>query len=830
MKHFLILLLAGLSACLPAPAQRDALRAARAVMERATGQSRLPVRLELDPHADSAYFHYAVRDGKLHLRASSGVALCRGFYDYAKRHGGGLFTWSGSSLRLPALPAGGEERRVVSPFRHHYYLNVVTFGYSAPYWDWARWQQEIDWMALHGIDMPLALTAYEAIIARVWKKLGLTDEEINQYFVGPAHLPWMRMGNISGIDGPLNADWHRAQIALQHKILDRMRSLGMKPICPGFAGFVPQAVRRISPQTELVTTHWAGSFSNWMLKPSDPLFRKICTAFIREWEKEFGKNDYYLIDSFNEMDIPFPEKGTAERYEQVAQYGESVYEAIAAANPDAVWAMQGWMFGYQRNIWDYETLQALLSRVPDDKMLLLDLAVDYNTQFWHSQVNWEYYKGFFNKPWIYSVIPNMGGKTGMTGVLEFYANGHLDALSSVHKGRLAGHGMAPEGIENNEVVYELVTDAGWSSARIDINEWLAAYTANRYGSCPKELERYWALLLRSVYGTFTDHPRYNWQFRPGSVRKGSIDLRPEFFQAIESFAAARGLSGNDRYRMDLAELAALYAGGKAEFLTRHIDQAYQRGDTAQALRLQSRFAATLRGMDSLLRAHPTLSLGRWLGFARQAARTPEQARQYARNARRIVTVWGPPVDDYSARVWSGLIRDYYLPRWQHYFAARNARENFDFSAWEQAWVERGAQPLSPASPPADVVAAARQLIAATRDITEQASSETGTLGSWQSEGAGEHTFTFALSASQLRTLKGIMLQSSDGQARIVLKQAEIVADGKVVARSRPDTGDGQDAGRCRFDQTGVSGGNNGCTLRVSLHADRKASGTVRLLQ
>lgn len=830
MKLLPTLLLAGLAVCLPAPAQRDTVRAARAVMERATGQSRLPLSLTLDTDADSTYFHYAVRDGKLHLRASSGVALCRGFYDYAKRHDGGLFTWSGSNLRLPPLPSAGEERRVVSPFRHHYYLNVVTFGYSAPYWDWDRWQQEIDWMALHGIDMPLALTAYEAIIARVWKKLGLTDEEINQYFVGPAHLPWMRMGNVSGIDGPLNADWHRGQIALQHKILDRMRALGMKPVCPGFAGFVPQAIRRISPQAELVTTHWAGSFSNWMLKPSDPLFRKICTAFIREWEKEFGKNEYYLVDSFNEMEIPFPEKGTPERYEQVAQYGESVYQAIAAANPDAVWAMQGWMFGYQRDIWDAETLQALLSRVPDDRMLLLDLAVDYNTQFWHSQVNWEYYRGFFRKSWIYSVIPNMGGKTGMTGVLEFYANGHLSALASADKGRLAGHGMAPEGIENNEVIYELVTDAGWSSARIDLEEWLAAYSANRYGSCPEEVRRYWALLLRSVYGTFTDHPRYNWQFRPGSVRKGSINLCPEFFQAIESFAAARTLSGNARYRTDLAELAALYAGGKAEMLTRHIDQAYARGDTAQALRLQSRFAATLRAMDSLLCAHPTLRLERWLDFARQAARTPEQAQQYARNARRIVTIWGPPVDDYSARVWSGLIRDYYLPRWQHYFAARNAHEHFDFAAWEQAWVDRGAQPLSPAQPPADVASAARQLIASTRDIAEPAAAGADVLGTWQSEGAGEFTFAFALSAAQLRSLRGVVVQPGDGEARVGLTGAEVVADGKIVARSRPEAADGPGAARCRFEADSLSGGNNGCTLRLTLRADRRASGTVRLIR
>ncbi len=56
---------------------------------------------------------------------------------------------------------------------------------------------------LHGVNMPLALVGYEAILARVWKKMGLTDEEINSYFVGPAHLPWMRMGNISGVDGPL---------------------------------------------------------------------------------------------------------------------------------------------------------------------------------------------------------------------------------------------------------------------------------------------------------------------------------------------------------------------------------------------------------------------------------------------------------------------------------------------------------------------------------------------------------------------------------------------------------------------------------------------------
>lgn len=714
MKRILLFSLCLLASSLQAVwGQKKALDETRKVIERVTGKSDLPVSFVLKANKGQVEgktnFHYRVDDGVLKIEGSSPVALCHGFYDFVKSNRAGLYSWSGNNIRFPQQLTDGTEKQVVSPFQHHYMFNVCTYGYSMPYWDWERWEKEIDWMALHGIDMPLALVGYEAIIARVWKKMGLTDEEINSYFVGPAHLPWMRMGNVSGIDGPLNEDWHRQQIALQHKILKRMKSLGMKPICPGFPGFIPEAFKRIYPDLHIIQTHWGGAFCNWMISPQEELFSKIGTAFIREWEKEFGKNEYYLVDSFNEMEIPFPAKGSKERYELLASYGEKVYQSIRKGNPNAVWTMQGWMFGYQRNIWDYETLGALVSKVPDDKMLLLDLAVDYNKHFWHSEVNWEFYKGFYNKPWVYSVIPSMGGKTAMTGILDFYANGHLEALSSPNKGRLLAHGMAPEGIENNEVIYELLSDAGWSDKKIDIHEWLREYSCNRYGSCPAAVGRCWDLLLESVYGTFTDHPRYNWQFRPGTVRDGSINLSPSFFKAIESFVEASGqMKDNPLYLADLAEFTALYLGGKAELLVKAIDKQYEIGDTVRAVKFEKDFEHIMLGMDALLSTHPTLRLERWIDFANKQAVTPEQRRQYERNAKRIVTIWGPPVDDYSARVWSGLIRDYYLPRWKHYFASRKTGESFDFAAWEKNWVE--SEGCSLQTPPTDVVNTARSLM------------------------------------------------------------------------------------------------------------------------
>lgn len=796
-------------------------------------ERKLPISLSLKKtDKENPYYSYGVKNGKLRIEGNSPVAIARGFYDYLKSEGCGIYSWSGNNLHLPDIMKNKDPKKVVSPFANHYYFNVCTYGYSMPYWNWKRWEEEIDWMALHGIDMPLALVAYEAIIARVWKKMGLTDEEINNYFIGPAHLPWLRMGCISGVDGPLNKDWHQQQIELQHKILKRMRELGMKPICPGFPGFIPEAFKRIHPELQIIETHWGGAFKNWMVSPQEPLFQEIGTAFIQEWEKEFGECNYYLVDSFNELEIPFPEKGNPKRYEMAASYGEKVYESIKQANPDAIWVMQGWMFGYQRYIWDYETLGALVSKVPNEKMLLLDLAVDYNKHFWHSEVNWEYYKGFYGKQWVYSVIPNMGGKVGMTGVLDFYANGHLEALSSSNKGNLIAHGMAPEGIENNEVIYELITDAGWSNQHINVKQWLENYSINRYGKAPTTLMTAWDYLLKSCYGTFTDHPRFNWQFRPGNVKNGSININEDYFKGLEYFVkAADELSESTLYQTDLEEMAAHYLGGKAEILTKMIDEEFLLGDTLQAIQLQKRFEHVLTSMDSLLSQHPTLTLNRWLDFATEAAKTDAQKKQYEMNARRIVTIWGPPVDDYAARIWSGLIKNYYLQRWQHYYASRLSGKPFNMATWERNWVENNQDATSKIAP-FDVVSFAKTKINQTKDISNNnlKLNRKNMIGVWNVSDGKSKEIAWNIPAKNLGKMKGIAIETIKGNGSTKILGFTLEADGKIVASS--DTSQ-----KIKIGETGTykikldenQKANNSCILKIKISATENCAGIVTLL-
>ena len=53
--------------------------------------------------------------------------------------------------------------------RFHYNANVCTFGYTYVWWNWTRWEREIDWMVLNGVNLPLAFTGQEAITQRVSK-------------------------------------------------------------------------------------------------------------------------------------------------------------------------------------------------------------------------------------------------------------------------------------------------------------------------------------------------------------------------------------------------------------------------------------------------------------------------------------------------------------------------------------------------------------------------------------------------------------------------------------------------------------------------------------
>ncbi|HEX5263295.1 MAG TPA: alpha-N-acetylglucosaminidase TIM-barrel domain-containing protein, partial [Phenylobacterium sp.] len=227
---------------------------ARAALKRLFGPAagNIATRLEPSP-AEGSRPWYAVesRNGKLSVRGDTPVALVRGVYAGLRDAGFAHISWEGDRIAMPARLPDFASGRVGSPFLHRAYLNTCTYGYTTPWWGWPRWSREIDWMAVHGIDMPLALEGQEFVWRALWREAGLSEAELAGYFSGPAFAPWQRMGNIEGYRAPLPAGWIEKKRALQVKILAAMRALGMKPVLPAFGGYVPKAFALKHPDAHI---------------------------------------------------------------------------------------------------------------------------------------------------------------------------------------------------------------------------------------------------------------------------------------------------------------------------------------------------------------------------------------------------------------------------------------------------------------------------------------------------------------------------------------------------------------------------------------------------
>lgn len=397
---------------------------------------------------DKEVFEIEPQHKKIIIRGSSGVAICSGLNYYLKNYCSLVYNWRPGEDFHPKgeLPQNFKKIRKVSPFLYRYIFNYCTFSYSMPFWDWKQWERMIDWMAMNGINMPLAPTGQELIWQRVYKKYGLSDEDLKDFFVGPAYNAFGRMGCIDGYGGPLPQSWINNENSLQKKILQRERQLGMTPILQGFTGHVPPAFAVKNPGLNYSNLTWIDFPKTWLLDWNEPLFTKIGKEFITEMTKEYGTDHFYAIDQFIEMK---PAHGDTAYLRNLSK---KVFSAINQADPHGKWVIQTWPFR-ETEYWTPQRTKAYFDGAPDDRMIALELQ----GELW-KRTGWYKNNGWYGKPWIWSALQNFGDEVSMYGGLTQIAENYNKVLSSPEKGNLSGLGLIMEGLDYNPVIYEFVTD------------------------------------------------------------------------------------------------------------------------------------------------------------------------------------------------------------------------------------------------------------------------------------------------------------------------------------------------------------------------------------
>ena len=654
-------------------------QAAQTLARRVMGQMSTGVVFEqTDASCDS--YEISQKGGKVLIRGNNANSMAVGLNRYIQEYCMADVSWYDfNPLELPdVLPQVPEPVRAEASTGIRFFLNYCTFGYTMPWWKWEQWEHFIDWMALNGVNMPLAITGQEAVWQKVWRKYGLTDEQIRAFFTGPAHLPWHRMNNIDRWQGPLPQSWIDGQAKLQKKILRRERELNMKPVLPAFSGHVPADLAEAVPEpidTSRVR-RW-GSFADkyrcTFLNPADPIYARIQKDFLEEQTKMYGTDHIYGVDLFNEVRPPSWEP------DYLAKVSANVYDSMVAVDPDAVWLQMGWLFISSKRNWTPERIEAYLTAVPQGRMIILDYESDY-VEIWRRT------EQFYGQPFIWCYLGNFGGMTAIEG--DYYLNAERIAGTRAEGGPgFVGIGSTLEGFGVNQPVYEAVLSQAWDTGT-SLEEYIDNIADRRLGRTDSTYRAFWHYMAENVCVTHTSnasssiicaHPslegRWNWT----TVFERGYD--PADLE--EALAQLEKVEGNsDCFMFDLANTRRQVIDDRALVVRGKFADAYKAGDRKAMLAARDEFLGLTDELISIVRTRREFSLGDWISDARNWGTTPEEKDYFEMNARTIITVWGDSYDlsDYANRDWDGLVETFYKVRWQMFFdavlAAFDAGEEF----------------------------------------------------------------------------------------------------------------------------------------------------------
>ena len=665
-------------------------KAAKALVGRVTAgrQSEFAVKIVPQQQDGKDWFAYYTEDGKVVLEGNNGVSVASALNHYLKENCGWHLSWCGKQEVLPqTLPLPTDKVMKVSPYKYRYYLNYCTFNYSMSWWDFDRWQKEIDFMALNGINMPLALTGQNSVWQRVYRKLGFTDEELETFFSGPAYFNWFWMGNLDGWGGPLPQSFMDDHEQLQKKILTAERTLGMTPVLPAFTGHVPPTFEKKFPDAKVRKTDWVNFPEVSILDPEEELFTEIGKMFIQEQTALYGSDHLYSADTFNENTPPTNDST------YLAQMSAKVYSAMQDVDPDAVWVMQGWLFYHERDFWGEPEIKALLGAIPDDRMIILDLWSERHPV-------WKRTNAYYGKPWIWCMLHNFGQNINMSGNATSVANDPANALVDPNAGNMSGIGLTMEGIGQNPMVYALMLENVWRDKPIDNDEFIKSYLTQRYGSCPENAYKAWQIIMASAYENTVNNGgqesiitgRPNFKVNPG----GTTNTKAHYHKAdlIKAWqlliSCTEELGASDGFRYDLVDVTRQVLADYASILQQNVASMYLSCDLTGFNTTSDEFLDLIDDMDKLLGTRSEFLLGKWLSDARSIGHTQQEKDIYEHNARNQITLWGNKdcrIRDYACKHWNGMMSGFYKPRWERFFDTVSAaiRQGVEYD--EKSFVE-----------------------------------------------------------------------------------------------------------------------------------------------
>lgn len=649
----------------PSTNASPAIAAAQGVVERMTPSAKGLVLFSINPSSGEKITIAGTGKG-IKITASDTRRLIAGYGWYLKNVAKVHFSWNGDRLNLPeTLPQPEKAITITEPWKVVFAYNYCTLSYTAAFWDWTRWQHEIDFLALSGFNYALVTAGLEKTWEDFLLKLGYPKDKVSRFIPNPSAAAWWNMGNLEGHGGPLSQQQINNEAVLGRQIVNRMKQLGITPVLQSYVGFIPSDFEKTVklPGLKVIPQGaWCGLTRPWVVDPTCEAFPKLAEEWYKSLHQVYGiKTSAYGGDLFHE--------GGNSGGIDVTEAARAVQTAMQKASPGSDWVLQAWQANPTTD---------LLKGLDKSKAFVLQLTCNMA----QGGRNLRTFEGI---PWVWCELANFGGNTGMYGGLPLLSRLGSDLKEYEEQG-LIGMGTLSEGLEINPIHYALFADRLWTKDDISLDTWLPAYALQRYGKAPQPVVDALQELSQSIYTPVSIMEGCLESIicaRPGwDVRKASTWSSPDrYYKLGPIFKAAQGylkaaiadpsLLRNETFRYDFVDVTRQVLADAAFQQLQVTREAYDSKNIDEYKKQVHIFLTMISDMDEILGTDYQFLLGTWQAKALKKGNTPDEKKLMNRAAKMLISTWidqAPhSLNDYSNRQWSGFVKDFYLPRWKNFF-------------------------------------------------------------------------------------------------------------------------------------------------------------------
>ena len=645
------------------------------------------------------------------LRGNNAVALATAYNYYLKYFAYLDFPYVGDcDLTLPAvLPQMGERVRIVFPYEYRHYFNEnCEYKYTTSLYGEEEWTHRLDWMAMNGFNMFLLDIGEHAVWLNAADELGLND-------AAKTELLYANKGTEQYYgEYAISAEAAAREGALAKFVTQRGLDLGMEPEIRPFVGqllfmfpenrgdyygsssksdFIinlPNSV--FDGVTAYAAARWMNLPQGIFLSPevapgsgkdadkAKAVFHQVSDIYYASLLEVLGFDEYGRTPQFGFKDM-VGEQGFVVQHAAFPQKViEEMVDGLLKLNPDAVWMQTSWRY----STW-------LTRYYRPGSLMFVDLKADNNPK-------WNSTDEFGGTPWVWSMLFNFGGNTGLGGGFDQITTDVIHASKAANYMR--GISISPEGGDTNPALYGLMAEMTWRSEAPDMEQWLKDYAKRRYGAenyalAQTELDSVWAQLYTTVYSgncpggadgpsqtLINASPKLTGAkarvYGTNSKAYASKDIIPAWAGLLDAADAITEQGGtlNAQFQYDLVDLTRQALGDLSGDVYTKINPAYKADNKDEALKYAGLMVDLCEKMDAILSTNRFFLLGTRLADAKARGVTDGDKAYFEKVERTFMTYWvldnydsgkNGGLIDYCNRHLAGLTTDYYGMRWRAFY-------------------------------------------------------------------------------------------------------------------------------------------------------------------